>query len=162
MIAVIQTRPYVVSRLRLAYLAAEEYFRTFWFFVVAIPLGGIALLAFGDPTIKAIGVFALIWPASIPARAILISTKASRLFSNGVMMRAGEDEIEFLGTKPGKGGKPMRLAIPRTLIRGGLVRRQGMFLLRTYRLTFVPIDPEAFESEADQKAFEASLMHVAE
>lgn len=161
MIAVIQTRPYVVSRLRLAYLAAEEYFRTFWFFVVAIPLGGLALLAFGDATIKAIGVFAILWPASIPARAIIISTKASRLFSSGVVMRAGDEEIEFLGTKPAKSGKPMRLAIPRHMIRG-VVQRQGMLLLRTYRLTFVPIDPGAFEGDGDLQAFEASLAPQAE
>lgn len=156
MIAVIQTNPYVVSRLRLAYIAAEEYFRTFWYFVLAIPLGGIALLAFGDPTIRAIGFFAIIWPFSIPARSILISTKASRLFSAGVVMRAGDEEIEFLGIKEGRKGKPMRLAIPRNMVRD-TVTRQGMLLLRTYRLNFVPIDPESFATPEDRGAFEESL-----
>jgi hypothetical protein len=154
--AVIQTKPYVVSRLRLAYIAAEEYFRTFWFFVIAIPIGGIALLVLADPTLRAIGLFAILWPMTIPARSIIISTKASRLFASGVVMRAGDEEIEFLGTKPGKNGKPLRMAIPRSIIRD-TVYRQRMLLIRTYRLAFIPVDPEAFEDEAARVEFENAL-----
>lgn len=153
---VIQTKPYVVSRLRLAYIAAEEYFRTFWYFVVPIPIGGIAMMALGQGILQVIGLFALLWPFSIPARSILISTKASRLFSSGVVMRAGDEEIEFLGTQPGKNGKPLRMAIPYGIVRD-TVYRQGMLIMRTYRLAFVPIDPAAFDGDDQREAFEESL-----
>jgi hypothetical protein len=153
---VIETRPYVVPRLRLAYIAVEEYVRTFWYFVIAVPLGGIALLFIPDRVVQAIGYLAILWPFSIPARAILITTKASRLFASGAYMRAGDEEIEFLGTIPGAKGKPMRMALPRHLIRD-VVRRQGMLLVRTYRLTFAPVDPEAFPDDQSRQEFLASL-----
>jgi hypothetical protein len=159
-VSAIETRPYTVPRLRLAYLAVEEYVRTFWFFIVAVPLGGIVMLAVGDRTLQAIGFLAVLWPMSIPARAIMITTKASRLFATGAVMRAGDEEIEFLGTTPGPNGKPLRMALARDGIRD-VVRRQGMLLLRTYRLTFAPVDPNAFPDEATQNAFEASFERAA-
>ena len=159
--SVIETQPYVVPRLRLAYIAAEEYVRSFWFFVLGIPLGGVALVAFGDRSMQVIGMFALLWPFSIPARAILITNKASRLFASGAWMRAGEEEIEFLGTKPGANGKPLRMAISRDLIRD-VVTRQGMYLVRTYRLNFAPVDPSAFRDEPSRDAFIRSLNQTGE
>ncbi|MGV3617088.1 MAG: hypothetical protein ACO1SV_17310 [Fimbriimonas sp.] len=152
----IETRPYVVSRLRLAYIAVEEYVRTFWYFVLAVPLGGVGLLFIDERTIQAVGFLAILWPLSIPTRALLITTKASRLFTSGAYMRAGDEEIEFLGTSPGAKGKPMRMALPRHMIRD-VVRRQGMLLVRTYRLTFAPVDPEAFPDEASQTEFIEAL-----
>lgn len=148
----LETKPYRVSRVRLAYLTAEEYIRTFWFFVVGAPLGGLLLLFTPDRTMQAIGFFGIIWPFSLPARAILVSGKASRLFNTGVVLRVGPEELEFLGQTPGKSGKPMRMAIPIDMVRD-VVKRQGMFLIRLYRQAIVPVDPASFASDADRERF---------
>lgn len=151
-VPVIQTAPYKISRLRLAYVAAEEYLRSFWFFAAAVPLGGLAFLLFGTGVLKIIGAFALMWPFSIPARAIMITSRAAKLFTTGVVMRLGEEEIEFLGTTPGAKGLPLRMAFPTGRIRDA-VTRQGVLIVRTYRHDFAPVDPAAFATDADRKAF---------
>lgn len=152
----LETKPYRVSRLRLAYLTAEEYLRTFWFFVAGAPLGGLLLLFSQDRTMQAIGFFGIVWPFSIPARAIMVSCKASRLFDSGVVLRVGPEELEFLGQKAGKSGKPLRMAIHRDMVRD-VVTRQGMLLLRLYRQSIVPVDPESFASEDDRTQFLAEF-----
>lgn len=146
------TNPYKVSRVRLAYVASEEYIRTFWYWMISIPIAGIAFLVSGIPTLQGIGVFALMWPFTIPGRALLISTKASRLFNSGVVMRVTENEIEFLGQTPGASGKPMRMAIARDMVRDVQVR-QGVMILRTFRQAFAPIDPAAFGSDEEREQF---------
>jgi hypothetical protein len=148
----IETRPYTIPHLRFAYLAAEEYVRTFWFFVVAVPLGGVVLLLTGERTLQAIGFFAVLWPMSIPARAILITRRASKLFSRGVVMRSGAEGVEFVAQAQGANGKRLRMAVPKGAIRG-IVVRQGVLLLRTYRQQIAPIAPDAFANDADREAF---------
>lgn len=142
--------------MRLAYVAVEEYLRSYWYFVVAVPIAGIVGVFVGDRFMQAISFMALLWPISIPARAILTTSKASRLFATGVSMRSNGDEIEFLGDRPGPSGKPLRLAFPIASVRD-VVHRQGYLLIRTYRLSFAPVDTTAFASDADREAFIESL-----
>ena len=78
-----RTEPFRVPRLALAYLGVAQYLRTYWWFAAIIPGFGLGLLLFGPGVMKAMGLMALLWPLSLPARAIFATSKAGRLLQRG-------------------------------------------------------------------------------
>lgn len=150
------TAPYRLTRTELAYLSAREYLRSFWWFVVAVPLFGVIAVLFGEGVLKVIGMTALLWPFSIPARSILATRRASRLLTGGCRLFAFPDRLEFRGETPAANGKPYRMIVNQSEVRD-VVRRKEYLLVRTYRFSFVPITVAAFESEAQAEAFREAL-----
>jgi hypothetical protein len=146
----LETASYRITRTEMARIASLEYLRSFWWVVIGIPLFGIFALIFGQGILQVIGVSALLWPFSIPARSVLATSKPSRLFAGGVRMRLYDDRMEFLGETPGKNGKPYRMTLPLDAIRD-VVQRGDFLLIRTFRLGFLPIRLAAFRTAEDLK-----------
>lgn len=146
-----ETKTFRITRIEMARLASLEYLRMFWWMAIGIPLFGILALVFGQGLLQVIGMFALIWPFSIPARSVIATSKSSRLFSGGVRVRIFADRMDFLGETPGPNGLPYRMVLPYDEIRS--VVRQGDFLLiRIIRLGFVPIRIDAFHTPQEMQA----------
>ena len=98
----------------MAYLAVAIYLRTYWWFASIVPAFGIAWLFLMPPSLKAIGLMALLWPLSLPARAILATTKAGRLLEKGTRASL-EEETLFLHGEEGGGFRLALSAVRRTL-----------------------------------------------
>jgi hypothetical protein len=135
-------------------MASEEYLRSFWWFVAAVPAFGLITTIFADGALRVIGVMAILWPFSIPARSVLTTTKSSRLFTNGCHVELSDEELRFIGEY--KNGKRLRYAVDVFRIKE-VVRRRGMLLIRTRLPGFLPIREAAFESEADIQSFVSLL-----
>jgi hypothetical protein len=76
---VIETKEYRISRSQIAYWTAFEYIRRFWPAFISFPIMGVIILIFLPvQQMKAVGMLMLLWPFSIPARAILITGKAAK------------------------------------------------------------------------------------
>lgn len=134
---------YLVPRLQLAYLGVGGYLKTFWWFAGTIPAFGILCLLLGEPTLKLIGIMALLWPVTLPARAIVSSSKASRLFGRGVVAEFIEGVFFFHGDD----GKGMKLSI--TAVRG-LYELPNYFVLQTRMGGIVPISRSALGPDEDE------------
>ena len=147
------TTEYRLSRTEMARLAALEYLVNFWWVAAGVPLFGIVALIFGRGTImEVIGMSALLWPFSIPARSVLATSKSSRLFTGGVEMAVFEDRLEFRGQTPEKSGRRLRMKLDGQDIRDAKVR--GRFILvRTAFFGFVPIPAQLFRPPNRKPAF---------
>ena len=104
-----KTSVYRIPRTVLARYAALEYLSNFWWVAIIVPLFGIACLIFTKGLIQAIGLFAVLWPFSIPARAIVATNKSARFFGSGVTAFV-EDGVIYFGSEAGGG---MKLALSR-------------------------------------------------
>ncbi len=143
---------YRISRYDLARLATEEYLRSFWWFVMIVPSFGLVALVFGQGILQIVGYLALLWPFTIPARAILSTNKASRLFRNGTKLTTS-DSAMFFHSPDGKG-----LKLDLDSVRGVVERRE--YTLVQFRSwnpvplpAFVPIPNAAFASKDNHDAF---------
>ena len=75
----IETKQYRISRSQLAYWTAFEYIRRFWPAFISFPISGLILYFFLPVAqVQALAVLMMLWPFSIPARAILITGKAAK------------------------------------------------------------------------------------
>lgn len=154
---IFETAPYRLTRTEFARVAAKEYLRTFWWFFAITPLFGLILLIFTQGLLQVIGMTAILWPFSIPARSILNTNKASRLFTGGCRLAVFEDRLEFRGETPErKSGKPLRMILAENEIRD-VVRRGDYLMVRTYRLRSAPVAVAAFADEEQIDAFIRSL-----
>lgn len=140
------TDTFRIPRYLLARLAAEEYVRQFWWFVLVVPLFGAVMMILGSGIMKLIGYFALAWPLTIPVRAVLGGWKAGGFFSSGVLLGMDEENLYFAGTK----GKGMKL--PLGSVRKA-IQRNGFLILRFGIGQFVPI-PEAALGDREQELLE--------
>ena len=126
------SKRYQISRVELARLAAEEYVRSFWWFLGITPLFGIVALVTTTGLLQVIGWFAILWPFSIPARAVISSSRAGKLFAKGTWFKLEDGVLYFHGDD----GKGMKLTLRG--VRDAVMR--GEFLvLRTRRYGIVPI-----------------------
>jgi hypothetical protein len=128
----ITSEKYRISRIVLARLTAEEYLRSFWWFALIVPVFGITCLLFGSGLLQVIGFMAILWPFSIPARAILSSSKASKLLARGTWVRF-EDQTLYFCADEGTGLKLSLNAVRDIVVRGDYL------LIRMRRFGFVPI-----------------------
>ncbi len=131
-----RTNPFRVSRVQMAYITAEEYIRSFWWFVGIVPCFGVLALIWGHGNLQIIGLLAILWPISIPARAILTTAKSAKLFDKGVWIGVADDGIYVHGTL----NQGLKLGFDS--VRDS-VERQGHVLVRTTRLGFLPIRAES-------------------
>lgn len=138
----ITTASYRLGRYELMLLTALEYLRSFWWFVIITPIFGVVAIAFGSGLLQVIGMMAVLWPFSIPARAILSTNRSARLFTGGCHLVADEDKLIFLAdaTEP----KRLRMVLEPPAIRDA-VERGRYLLVRTRRLGFAPILRSAFQ-----------------
>jgi hypothetical protein len=146
----IVTESYKITRIELARLASLEYLRSFWWFVIAVPLFGVVSMIFGDGPMKMIGMMAILWPFSIPARSVVSTGKSSRLFSQGCHVEADPENVVFIGDY--HGGKRLRYILKTWRIKEA--KQVGeLILLRTRIPGFLPIRADSFHSDADREAF---------
>ncbi|MCB8932829.1 MAG: hypothetical protein M9921_15330 [Fimbriimonadaceae bacterium] len=147
----LRTRPYRISRASLAYLAAEEYVRRFWWIVGIVPAFGVGtLLLLDHPMAKVFGMTAVLWPISIPARGVIAAIRQGKRFDHEVFLEAGPDLLRF--HRADGGGWKLRTGAVRRV-----ARFQGFLVLRLSGLGFVPVPLNAFESEADRLQFDEWL-----
>jgi hypothetical protein len=137
---------YRLFRSELMLLTAREYLRSFWWFAIATPLFGVLAVVFGTGLLQVVGMMAILWPFSIPARAVMTTTKSARLFTGGCRMEASIDQIVFLGEKSEP--KRLRMILEPFTIRD-LVQRGDFLLIRTRRLGFVPVRSSALGDRLD-------------
>lgn len=126
----IRSESFRVGRLPLAYLAVTQYVRTFWWFVAIIPLFGLVATIFGDGILRVMGLMALLWPISLPARAIVATSKVGKLLEKGAWASL-EDGVLYLHGKDGKGQKLSLREVRRIEWRRGfvvLILSRGQFL----------------------------------
>jgi hypothetical protein len=146
----IESKRFQISRVQLAMLASEEYVRSFWWIVAIIPAFGLIAVLFGHGVLQVVGLTALLWPFSIPARSVLSSSRAGKLLAAGTRMTADGTAI-YLHSDSG-GGMKLDLASVRDL-----VVRHGYYLVRLRRLGFIPIPVECLELPEERQAFEAQV-----
>ncbi len=147
----IKTKLFSLSRTELARIASEEYIRTFWWLVAPVPVMGIIAVITARGPLQVLGMLAILWPFSIPARSVLSTTKSSRLFTGGCHVEASADQIEFIG-EYNKEGKRLRYAFSTDKVKEA-VRRRGIIILRMRLPGISPIREDAFESESEAQAF---------
>jgi hypothetical protein len=147
---------YRIPRYLLARLAAEEYVRQFWWFVLIIPTFGIVAAVFGSGLLQVIGYFAILWPATIPARSILGAWRTGTFFSDGVDLALSEGNLLFTG-KLGKGMK-LKLSSVRSV-----QKRYGFLMLRfgIGEFVAVPLDPLGPQANLLEQALLNSRADVA-
>jgi len=145
-----------LSRTELARFSAFEYVRTFWWFIGVIPLFGVIMMIWTNGLMQIIGMFAFLWPFTIPARAVLTTTKSSRLFTGGCKLFVYEDRLEFIGQSPLKDGKYPRMIIEMFNVRD-VVKRGDKFLVRTIKLGMLPISAEALTPEQSEHLLSLGL-----
>lgn len=146
----ITTKVYRLSRTELARITSEEYVRKYWFFVAPVPIIGLIALITATGPLQVFGMLALLWPFSIPARSVVVTTKVSRLFTGGCHVEATSDEVVFIGEYHDM--KRLRYPISTDRFQEAILRRD-MILLRMRMPGFAPIKVEAFNSESDRDAF---------
>ena len=135
-----RTETFRVSRLSLAYLAVVQYLRAYWWFAAIVPTFGAFWLVLMPGTLRAIGLMALLWPLSLPARAILATSKTGKLLEKGVWASVEGDTL-FLHGEGGGGFRLELAAVRRTL------RSRGFLVLVLARADFVALplrENEAF------------------
>jgi len=143
------TSEYRIDRYRFVFLAAAEYLRGFWWFVLPVPLFGLIAVIFGQGFLQGIGFMALLWPLTIPSRSFLATSRGSRLFVQGATALLDDDRIYFRAAE-GKG-----VMVPRTSLRD-VADRGSFFIVRTRRLGILPIPKAALLGpEAEQALLEA-------
>ena len=137
----IETTIYSVSRSQLAYWTGFEYARRFWPFFISIPITGILIFVlFSGNLYKGLGMMMFLWPISIPARSILLTTKASKRAILPTKMVYEGEHVYFV-TDP----LSFNYRIHRDQIRDVKARVEYVVIeLWKYRLVFVPY--KAFES----------------
>ncbi len=146
----IVSKVFVLSRTQMARIASEEYVRMYWWFVAPLPVVGLTAVLMTTGPMQALGMLALLWPFSIPARSVLITSKPSRLFTGGCHIEANSTEVAFIAEP--RDGKRLRNIISLNNVRQA-VRRNGVILLRMRLPGMAPIREDAFESEEQLQAF---------
>jgi len=148
----VRTESFRVSRLSLAYLGVAQYLRSFWWFVAIIPLFGLIATIVGSGILRGMGLFALLWPFSLPARAIVATSRTGKLLERGVWA-SFEDGVLYLHGEEGQGSK-LRLSSVRRID-----QRMGFLVLVLPRGAFLALPLHAISDEftAGLKAEVASV-----
>lgn len=134
----IQSQPYTIPRSVLARLTALYYLRTFWFVLIGPFLFGLVLTIVGPNQMsKFFGAILVIWPLTVFARSILLTSKNAKVWAKPTVMTVAEDAFLFESqTEP----------ISRFKLRFESVRRvmplMGYLLIQTRKFGYVPV-PEA-------------------
>ena len=128
--------------------AAREYAQRFWWCFIAIPVAGMLFL-FGSEyrLLQAFGIFGVLWPLSIPARSVLVTSKVAKRWQQETTLAVEGRHLYFISADPKIG---MRLRIES--LRHITERAQYVVLdLPRYNLVFIP--KSAFETAEDLNSF---------
>ena len=146
----IVSETYIIGRLELAYATAALYVRTLWWALIGIPISGVLILILMPlPIMRYLGAVMILWPISIPGRAVVITVDQRKLYVRPTIASFREEGF-FLDPE---GGSPTR--IPLTWVRRAL-RRGEMWFLVGDRGKVVLIKASAF-STVDQASIEREL-----
>lgn len=124
----------------MAYLGVAQYLRSFWWFVAIIPVFGLIATIFGSGILRGMGIFALLWPFSLPARAIVATSRTGKLLERGAWA-SFEDGFLFLHGEEGQGFKLSLSSVRR------VDRRMGFLVLVIPRGAFLAIPLRATSEE---------------
>lgn len=136
----LRTDDFRVSRLSLAYLAVAQYLRTYWWFVAVIPTFGLVMFFFGPGVMRVMGMMAILWPFSLPARAVFATSKTGKLLEKGAYASLEEGVLYLHGTE----GNGMKLSL--SSVRR-IERRRGFLVLVLSRGAFVALPQTALSPE---------------
>ena len=102
-----------------------------------MPLGGVLGLIL-LPNVAPIWFAAILWPISLPARAILASRRSARLFANGCRVTIDEEAATF-AAEPSPDDRPrLRYRLPWTSVRA--IRDRGTWIvLEGRRFEVLPV-----------------------
>ncbi|RYG25424.1 hypothetical protein EON82_07210 [bacterium] len=114
--------------------------RTYWWFVAIVPAFGLIVLLFGPGVMKAMGLMAVLWPISLPARAIFGTSKTGKLLEKGACASLA-DGVLYLHGAEGAGFKLSLSTVRR------IERRRGFFVLVLARGAFVALPEGALSPE---------------
>ena len=135
------TSPFTLTRWEVALASAEEYIRTLWWILISIPLFGLVALVWGpNELIRGLGGVCLIWPLTIPIRAVTASARAGGVYGRSTVL-AFDDQWIYLVGSAGKGSKIARSEI--WTVRKG----RGIWRLRTRRLSIILVPSSAILAE---------------
>jgi len=142
-----RTKEFTIHRVLVARMAAEAYVRLFWWFIVPGPLFGVVMIAaFPDPIFKAIGALGCMWPATIPFRAYLITSKmARRLYSHPTTVIATDESLLFIG-------EHSKFKADYFSLRNAYVLH-GMVVINTKKYALMLIPLSAFDEENSVQKF---------
>jgi hypothetical protein len=140
-----------VSRLQLARVTGLVYLRKAWWLILPFPIFGIWLLrSTEDRLLQYLAFVAIFWPFTIPARAVVVTSKASKRLLQETWAILDADALYLYGPD-GNGTK-----VPLERITG--VRRSlGLLVVELKHYVFVLVPLAAFESIEDLVAFEGRI-----
>lgn len=130
------TNEYNVPRYTLVRIAALEYVRAFWWWIIVLPVFGLVAAVTATGILQVVGIIALLWPLTIPSRAFLVSSRAGRILVDGVWIGEENERLYFHPTK-GNGFSMSDVSIR------DIVDRGDYLVLRTKRMAFFPIPKTA-------------------
>lgn len=135
---------YRLTRSQVAYWGAREYIRRLWWAFVAIPLSGVLLLIFGSGLMRVIGVMAVVWPLTIPARSTLATRGVARRLTLPTTLLK-DDEYLYFATEPRERSFRVKLSE----IRSATLRGDALVIeIRPLGFAFVPFGALGGKSEA--------------
>lgn len=146
------TSPYTLTRWQVALASAEEYIRALWWILIGIPLFGIlALVVAPNELIRGMGFICVVWPLTIPIRAVTASARAGALYGRPTTLAIDGDWLYLKG----ENGKGLRLARSEvwTVRLGG-----GVWRIKTRRLS-VLLAPDAAVLPESRKQLAALSGH---
>ncbi|MCW5943810.1 MAG: hypothetical protein KIS66_16380 [Fimbriimonadaceae bacterium] len=145
----IRTRPFTIGLIDYVRVATLQYYRTWWFAMAAYPVFGlVAWFAFPDQAgIRWVAAACVLWPATVPLRALLFALRAAKRFGVPTTPCVYEDFVAF-ETGEGKGFK-LRFA---SVLR--VEKDRFGFALLMPRFTYAIVPFAAFETLEDRDRFE--------
>lgn len=140
----LQSQEFSVRWAFLARWTAREYFFRLWWWFAAIPISGVILLAVGrgeNQLMTGLGMFGVLWPFTIPARAGFITRKPSR-FTAKPQILSIEGDHGYLIPSDGSQGMRFQLSNLRTV-----TERFDVVALEIQNLRFVFVPTFALTAE---------------
>lgn len=137
----IRSSLFSISRSQLVQAASAQYLRRMWPVFASFPVFGIVALVVGtNPYVRAIGLLAILWPFSIPARIAMASWgKAKRLMRPTWVH--WEDGVLYFHDDKGGG-----MMLPAAQIRR-VDKRGAYYVFETRRFNFALVPVAAFDEK---------------
>ncbi|GMV87812.1 MAG: hypothetical protein AMXMBFR81_07430 [Chthonomonas sp.] len=149
----IEMRPFVLTRWRAAWLASLQYWRRWWFVMVAYPVFGVLGLSVSqDPYVRGVAIVALLWPLTVPLRSLMRSAAMRRRFGERHTPFVYEDFIAL----ETEGGQSKGFKVPFSGVRDVDCTREA-YLLHLGRYIYFVLPAEAFADQEARTAFEKHL-----
>jgi len=148
--AMIRSGVFSISRTQLARAASEQYLRRMWPIFAAFPVFGIGAMLYGQtPLLRAIGILAIAWPMSIPARVAIASWGKAKRLMRPTWVSLDERVLYFHDDQGGG------MKLPLDQVRR-IDKREPYYFFETRGFNFALVPIEAFEEPA-RRAFERAI-----